>query len=87
MRYPNSPQEVSCLVSAPLLWKGEVIGVMTVLDVTENRRFSRNDMELLALFAGQAAVAIENARLLRLKSVAPKRQKPCKMRSAQWLPY
>jgi PAS domain S-box-containing protein len=52
------------VLSVPLIWQGDVTGVLQVLDNTPERRFSREDQELLSLFAGQAAVAIENARLL-----------------------
>lgn len=63
IQHTASETEVSSLVSAPLLWRQEVIGVLTVLDTTPGRRFNDDDLGMLALFAGQAAIAIENARL------------------------
>jgi PAS domain S-box-containing protein len=52
------------LISVPIVWQGEVQGVLHVLDNQEDRRFEDANLELLAQFANQAAVAIENARLL-----------------------
>ncbi len=52
------------VICAPLLFKDEVKGVLQVLAEEKNRRFTDSDLELLTLFANQAAIAIENARLL-----------------------
>jgi diguanylate cyclase (GGDEF)-like protein len=54
----------SAVVSAPMIWQGQVIGVIHVLHSVEGQRFTPADLELLTLFANQAAVAVENARLL-----------------------
>ena len=48
----------------PLLSKGEVIGILYV-DISTPHRFSENDKLILRLYADQAAVAIQNARLLQ----------------------
>jgi GAF domain-containing protein len=42
----------------PLLDDEEVLGVLQVLDRPENARFSLQEMELLGLFANQAAIAL-----------------------------
>lgn len=49
------------VLSVPVTWRGQVIGV---IDVSDERisRFSAEDAELVSLFADQAAVAIANAR-------------------------
>ena len=47
------------LMAAPLLREDRVLGVLNVLDRPERRRFSVAEMELLALFADQAAVALD----------------------------
>jgi PAS domain S-box-containing protein len=51
------------LLSVPLMWRNQVIGVLQVGEVTANRVFTQEDLELLSLFADQAAIALENARL------------------------
>jgi GAF domain-containing protein len=52
---PNS------IVATPLLLGEKVIGVMEVLDKIDATSFGLHDMELLALFARQAAIAISQA--------------------------
>jgi GAF domain-containing protein len=47
------------LMAAPLLLEDRVLGVLNVLDRPERRRFSVAEMELLELFANQAAVALD----------------------------
>jgi signal transduction histidine kinase len=51
-------------LSVPLIYQGEVRGVIHALDRDEDRRFSENDLAMLTQFANQAVIAIENARLL-----------------------
>ncbi|MGO9310398.1 MAG: PAS domain S-box protein [Spirochaetia bacterium] len=51
------------LASAPLVWQGQVTGVIHVLRYQEGNSFSPNDLELLSVFANHAAIAAENARL------------------------
>lgn len=55
----------SSLLAVPLLAKGEAIGVLEVLNKTSEQPFDSQDAELLTALAGQAAVAIKNARLYR----------------------
>src|SRR3990170_3006539 len=47
---------------APLLYKGDVIGVLALYS-TEYSAYDQIKLDLLASFANQAAIAIENARL------------------------
>lgn len=51
------------LLSAPMIWQGETIGVIHVLNQDQKDFFTQSDVELLGLFARQAAIAVENARL------------------------
>lgn len=51
------------LLVVPLEIKDRVIGVLEVLNKKDHSPFNWDDLELLSAFAGQAAVAIENARL------------------------
>ena len=48
----------------PLLANDRSIGTLIIADYTGNRRFTEDDVSLLAAFADQAALALEKARLL-----------------------
>ena len=54
------------VLAVPLITQDRVIGVLEVMNKRSGGIFSRDDAELLNAFAGQAAVAIENARLFQL---------------------
>jgi GAF domain-containing protein len=47
------------LMAVPLLHDEEVLGVLQVLDRPQKQRFSLQEMELLGLFASQAAIALD----------------------------
>jgi len=55
--------DVTSMISAPLVVKGEPIGVVQVLNKAEGDRFDEDDLSLLTSFAAQSAIAIENTRL------------------------
>ena len=57
-------EEIASGIMAPLRTRDEVIGVLAV-EKLDGGTFSRADVELLGLFADQAAIALENARLFR----------------------
>ena len=48
----------SGLMAAPLLFEEEILGVLEVLDRPERAHFSLQEMDLLGLFANQAAIAV-----------------------------
>jgi len=48
---------------APLLIEGEVIGTLTVINSQRTESFCPDDLNLVSMLAGQAAIAIHNARL------------------------
>lgn len=50
-------------ILAPLQVKGRVIGCLSAFDKEGSLGFTADDLRLLTIFAGQAAVAIQNARL------------------------
>lgn len=50
-------------IAAPLNVKGRLIGVFTTATIDPERKFDEEDVHLLTMFARQAAIAIENARL------------------------
>ena len=51
------------VMAAPLLIGGHLVGAMAFMDRDPKRQFGQADLRLLNLFAPQAAIAIENARL------------------------
>jgi GAF domain-containing protein len=57
------------LMAAPLLHEEGALGVLSVLDRPEQTLFSLQEMELLGLFANQAAIAVD----LLLKARAAER--------------
>jgi len=54
------------LLAVPMMIKDRVLGVIEVLNRRDGLPFVAEDQSILTAFAGQAAVAIENARLLAL---------------------
>jgi signal transduction histidine kinase len=57
-------------VCLPLTVKGQVIGVMNLAKTTLEDPFLPGDAEMLSVLAGQAAIAIANARLIEQMEVA-----------------
>ncbi len=51
------------VLAEPLLYRERLLGVVNVNHEAPDRAFTPADQEILALFASQAAIAIENARL------------------------
>jgi len=49
------------LLSAPLMVKNRVIGVVNIAHKMSGEEFNEHDLKLLTMFAAQAAVAIDNA--------------------------
>ncbi len=57
------PSIFHAVVSVPLKFHDEVLGVLTIFDDREGHTFTRHDVQLLELLAPQVAVALRNARL------------------------
>lgn len=58
------PLGFSAVLSVPMLYSGNLIGVLDVSEIGEtSREFSEEEERLLSLFASQAASAVYNARL------------------------
>jgi signal transduction histidine kinase/ActR/RegA family two-component response regulator len=55
--------ETKSLLCVPLKAKSKLIGVLEVINKVDGSEFSQEDALLLSIFASQAAMAIENARL------------------------
>ena len=64
---------ITALVSVPMTWKNQVIGVLFILQDAAVRRFTEADKDLLIQFASQASIAVENARLFGAERAAHKR--------------
>ncbi len=54
---------ISAIIAEPLLYRDRLLGVITIDDHGTGRTFTAQNRDLLALFANQAAIAMENARL------------------------
>lgn len=54
--------EVGAEISVPMIWRGQVTGVIQVIGESATRRFTQSDLDLLMLFANHAAIAVENQR-------------------------
>jgi sigma-B regulation protein RsbU (phosphoserine phosphatase) len=52
------------MLCVPLMYESKVVGVMTVLNRLDMEPFTESDKTLLMTFAAQAALSIENAKLL-----------------------
>ncbi|MBL8063204.1 MAG: GAF domain-containing protein [Anaerolineales bacterium] len=62
LKYEGAP--IRAVLEVPMLYGGELIGVLTVDEVGDSTRtFTEDDERLLTLFASQAAGAIHSARL------------------------
>jgi len=51
------------MLGVPLMWGEQAIGVLNINEIGKPRKFTEEEIHLLSLFANQAAVAIQNARL------------------------
>ncbi|HEX2221873.1 MAG TPA: GAF domain-containing protein [Candidatus Limnocylindria bacterium] len=64
VQIPGTPNDPEAIIIVPLVAKGEVLGAMNIGRIGgEEVYFSQHDFELVQLFAGQAAIAVTNARL------------------------
>lgn len=57
------PSNVRNLLGVPLVAHGRIIGGLMVANKKDETAFTQNDLNLLQILAGQAAIAIENSRL------------------------
>ncbi|MEE8390383.1 MAG: GAF domain-containing protein, partial [Anaerolineae bacterium] len=65
---PGLPQSTSSLdarsaLVVPIKWRDEVIGVLDLQEVSEQRHWTQEDIEITTAVADQLALALENARL------------------------
>ncbi len=52
------------MLCVPMIHKAKIVGVMTLINKMDGTPFNENDQKLFTIFASQAALSIENARLL-----------------------
>jgi signal transduction histidine kinase len=53
------------ILAVPMVVRGNVIGVLEVVNKLEEAEFTREDVEMLTVLGGQAAVAVQNALLFQ----------------------
>jgi len=53
-----------CLLATPIQWRGNLLGVLEVVNKRDGSCFNENDERLLEIVANQAAIAVENSRLV-----------------------
>jgi len=63
--YEDNP--IYAAIAAPLMIGNRTLGVIGVMNSDRRRTFSASDKDLMRLFAQQAAIAVENAKLFREK--------------------
>ncbi len=59
--------KTSSILAAPLMIKNKIIGVAEVLNRLDGQAFNDDDLELFSTFCRQVAMAIEHARMYKLK--------------------
>lgn len=62
--YEDQPYDVRSVIATPLLRRQRVVGVLTLVH-DEPNKFKEDELPLLNAIAGQAAIALENARLFK----------------------
>lgn len=61
------------VLTVPMAGQDQLFGVLQVWENTTSRKYTEKDQNLLSLFANQAAMAIENARLFEAERTARRR--------------
>ncbi|MEO5964279.1 MAG: EAL domain-containing protein, partial [Candidatus Limnocylindrales bacterium] len=62
IQIPGTPEEPESMIVCPLLVGGDVIGTLNMARMGgDESHFSRDEFELVQLFAGQASIALRNA--------------------------
>ncbi len=57
--------ETQSILAVPMMFRERPIGVLEAINKRNGRKFSDHDVQILSTLAAQAAVAIENARLVK----------------------
>ncbi len=56
-------RSLRAVLAVPIHWQGRLLGVVNAATGKEHHKFEEHDLWLMTLFADQAAIAIQNARL------------------------
>lgn len=62
-RFDDVEMNVEASITAPLLVRDKVVGVMSVATAKPGERYSKDDVDMFGNFAAQAAVSVENTQL------------------------
>ncbi len=73
------------LMAVPLIAQDKVIGVLEVVNQAFDDEFDSDDQEILSLFASQAAIAIQNARLLAERQASLTELRKLEQRKSQFI--
>lgn len=76
-------QPFRAVLAVPMMWRGQVTGVIDILRFEEGNLFDEEELELLSLFANHAAIAVENARLYELAQMELARRKRLEQQSEE----
>ena len=63
--FDTASHPILSVLAVPLRWQGQIIGILIIFDNTKIRSFAPEDLRMVNLFANQAAMAVENARLFK----------------------
>lgn len=76
--------ETKTLIAVPLIAKGRLIGVLEVINKTDDTCYGQDDLALLIMFANAAAIAIDNARMFHdLESMNQRLEKLVEKRTSE----
>lgn len=70
IKLTDTEELYGAMLLAPMKWQNQIKGVMQVFIARGERKFIEPEQELLTLYANQAAIAIENARLFEAERSA-----------------
>jgi PAS domain S-box-containing protein len=78
-------QSSKCWLGAPMLMGERVLGTLAIMSYTDPFAFGEHDRDLLTAIAGQAAIALENARLFEQTRASEARFRDVALSSADWV--
>jgi phosphoserine phosphatase RsbU/P len=61
---PDNNSLIRSFISVPLYFKGKMIGLISIFNKKDGKKFTLDDQKLIAIIAAQSAHVIESARLL-----------------------